>query len=154
MQIELLPPLGAGPIRIGVPLAEAESIVGAIDGYTPPDPLYPQQRGFATFASGLSIALLPDIAGRVTAIEIFRSDYDDVYFDGVDVFRTPADEVIAFLESRTQVRVEEDGRTVVAPGLPMSLWRGTLPDFPGDEDGRYFESALVAGQGYFAIPGN
>ncbi len=153
MQLDLLPPTGVGPVQIGAPLAEAESALALIDGYVVPDPLRPKRRGFATYISGLSIALHPDGAGSVMAIEVYGSDADTVRFDGVDVFRTPADEIIALLESRTQVQLEEEGRTVIAPDLPMSLWRGTLPDFPEDEDGRYFESALIARPGYFATPG-
>lgn len=153
MQLDLLPPTSVGPVQIGAPLAEAESALASIDGYVAPDPLRPRRRGFATFASGLSIALHSDGVGNVKAIEVYRSDDDTVRFDGIDLFRTPADEIIALLESRTPVQLEEEGRTVIAPDLPMSLWRGTLPDFPGDEDGRYFESVLIASPGYFAIPG-
>ena len=153
MRLDLHPPTGVGPADIGVSLGEAEAALAALGDVVTPDPLRPRQRGFVPFQSGLSIALHGDGDGNVVAVEVYRSDDDSVLFDGTDVFRTSADEVIALLESRTRIRQEEDGRTVVAPELSMSLWRGTLPEFPGDEDGRYFESALVAKAGYFGTPG-
>ncbi|WP_433346318.1 hypothetical protein [Micromonospora sp. CA-111912] len=153
MRLDLHPPVGVGPAEIGASLGEAEAALASLGDVVMPDPLRPRRRGFVPFRSGLSIALHGDRGGNVIAVEIYRSDDDSVLFEGTDVFRTLADEVIALLELRTRIRHEEGGRTVVAPELSMSLWRGNLPEFPGDEDGRYFESALIAKPGYFAIPG-
>lgn len=153
MRLDLNPPSGVGPAMIGASLDEAETALASLADIRAPDPLRPRRRGFIPFQSGLSIALHGDRDGNVVAVEVYRSDVDSVQFAGTDVFRTPADEVMALLESRTPLRLEEDGQTVIAPELSMSLWRSTLPESPDDEEGKYFESVLVATVGYFTLPG-
>lgn len=56
---------------------------------------------------------------------------------------TVGDEALATRESRSR------GRSVTAPDLRLALWRAVIPEGSADEDGRYFESVLVARPGYY-----
>jgi hypothetical protein len=38
---------------------------------------------------------------------------------------------------------------VTLPGQSISFWRGTLPADEFDDDGKYFQTVLVAYSGYF-----
>lgn len=152
MQLDLRPLAGVGPVQLGASLTEAQAVLSALEGFVPPNPLRPRQAGSASFESGLSIALHTDRSEGVIAIEVYGSGIDHVTFDGLDVFMTPAEQVIEELASRTVLRLEEGGRTVILEENSMSLWRATLPEGPDDEDGRYFESVLVARAGYFSLP--
>jgi hypothetical protein len=51
------------------------------------------------------------------------------------------------------VEVEEDGHAFTAPSLLLSLWRPATPQAPDDQEGRFFESALIARPGYYDQPG-
>ena len=53
------------------------------------------------------------------------------------------------LGEHTSIEVDEDGRSVTAPDLLLALWRSVVPESDGDPDGRYFESVLMAGPGYY-----
>jgi hypothetical protein len=54
------------------------------------------------------------------------------------------------LRGRHDVEIEEEGRTVILPAESMSFWRGTIPDDEFDEDGKFFQTVLVANVGYFS----
>jgi len=46
---------------------------------------------------------------------------------------------------------DEPGYSFTAPSLLMALWRPTIPEAPGDPDGRYFEGVLIAPPGYYGV---
>jgi hypothetical protein len=47
-----------------------------------------------------------------------------------------------------QLEIEEDGMNVMVPEVFLGLWRRTVPQISDGEDGRYFESVLIAAPGY------
>lgn len=150
MRLELNPPVGAGPVEIGMRSDDVMRVLREIPGYVEPGPGEARQPGFGHYESGMSISAGPGRAGVVEAIEIYRpaADVQVVYHD-LDVFNTPAQEVVDRLSGMTPLQIEDDGLLVVAPELLMSLWRPVLPEDEDDEDGRYFDSVLVAAPGYY-----
>jgi hypothetical protein len=72
-------------------------------------------------------------------------------YGDLDVFATPADEVIA----RISVDADHDKEdpelpyAYIFPGLQLALWRPRLPEDDGDEDGRYFATIGIDRNGYF-----
>lgn len=153
MDFILDPPRMAGPIEVGMPFAEAESILRSLEGYRPPTAGAHVNAGFADFDTGLSISVGRGRDGHVEAVEVYRPTRDvTVFFRGIAVFEIPADEVIRGLSELIPIQVEDGGLRVVAPDLVLSLWQSVLPEGPDDEDGRYFEAALVAAPGYYDAP--
>ena len=153
MDFVLNPPQMAGPIAIGMPFVDAENVLHSLDGYRPPIPGQYVNAGFADFESGLSVSIGRGHDGTVESVEVFRPDRDvTVICRGLPVFELPADEVVRRLSEITAIEIEDEGMRVVAPELLLSLWRSVLPDGPDDEDGRYFEAALVAAPGYHGTP--
>lgn len=145
------PPRTVGPLAIGMSLGEAEQALRDIPGFVPPLPGERRAPGFAHYESEMSIAVGTDPRGTVVrSIEVHRPTVGaDVRWGDISLFAVEATEVIHQLGRITALEFEDGGRHVVAPGLLLSLWRGTLPEGPEDQDGRYFESILVAAPGYY-----
>jgi hypothetical protein len=74
---------------------------------------------------------------------------DVVSYLGMNLFGTPADELVERLSEDARTEVSEGGRSVTAPDLLLALWRAAIPESPAEDDGRYFESVLVARPGYY-----
>jgi hypothetical protein len=115
----------------------------------------PANPGMAHFATGLSIEAGPGRDGRIETVEIYRPGdqlRDVVTYRRIEVLAEPAADVIRQLQAQTRVLIEEGGRGLVAPDLPLGLWRATLPDTDNDEDGQHFLSVLVGRAGYYDPP--
>ncbi|WAL63982.1 hypothetical protein ORV05_23695 [Amycolatopsis cynarae] len=150
MDLIVDPPRGVGPIAIGMPFDKAELALKSIAGFVPPEPGGRVAPGFAHYDSEMSIAVGQDRSRNVRSIEVYRPSRDvNVLFRGISVFGLAADEVIRRISDVARLEIEDGGRQVLAPELLLSLWRGTLPGRPEDEDGRYFEAVLAAAPGYY-----
>lgn len=150
MDLIIDPPRSVGPIEIGMPFEEANSLLRGIPGFVSPAPGEEYAPGFAYYQSEMSIAVDPGVGDRVRSIEIYRPERGvNIWFRDLSIFNVPVDEVIHFLNQITAIDIEDDGRTVIAPDLLLSLGRSVLPEGPQDEYGRYFESVLVAAPGYY-----
>ena len=151
MIIDVIPPTGVGPVRIGMAMDEAMLALAEIDGYQEPSvPIGPS----ATYDSGMSIELEPSPDGMVGAIQVYRPDSQvRVDYRGVDLLGAPAARVVAQLAEMTELEEDEGGRSFVAPSLLLSLWRPFVEDDdPDEEQGHYFQSVLVAEPGYYDGP--
>lgn len=152
MNIHLRPPTEAAGILIGSTRSEARGHCLALGN---PSEFRRSDEPSASLVlqrpSGLSIFVYFDQDDFVEAIEFGgpRSGEDVVSYRGFDIFGTPADELIQRLSEHDLIEVSEHGRSVTAPDLLLSLWRPVIPEGPADEDGRYFESVLVARPGYY-----
>ncbi|WP_127504311.1 hypothetical protein [Actinoplanes solisilvae] len=150
MRILLDPPRSAGPVTLGMEYAKATELLRDLSGYRPPGPDSRVSAGYFHYKSGLTISISRDHAGLVDAVEIYRPVQElPVLFAGIPLFGVPADEVISRLAAVTRVELEDDGAFAVAPDLLLALWRPGVPDDPGDLEGRFFQSALVAAPGYY-----
>ena len=157
MIFELHPPRAAGPLRIG---AAGHDTVEIIKQLGTPQVLCRTPGSRPAWAvhrpSGLFIAAYVDADDLVEAIEFGRPDGngDTVSYAGIDVFTTPAADLITQLRQRTTIDVEEeeDGHAFTAPSLLLSLWRPVTPQSPDDQEGRFFESVLIARPGYYDQP--
>ncbi|MGW0394257.1 hypothetical protein ACWDYJ_25895 [Streptomyces sp. NPDC003042] len=149
MVIDLDPPRGVGGLQIGMPIEAAEQILREMSGFIPPAAGEFRNKGFAHYDSELSISVDFDSRGVVRAIELFRPEGDvQVTFLGISLFEESADVVISRLSERFRLEIEDEGLNVAAPDVFIGLWRRTLPEISGGDDGRYFESVLIAAPGY------
>lgn len=153
LELIIDPPHAVGPIAIGMSFDDAVQVLRSIDGYVVSEPTPRQSPGFAHYDSGLSIELGPDGSGRVKAIEVYRPGPEvDVLYRDIPLFSLPAVEVVRRLAELVRVVEEDDGLSYVAPDLLLSLGRNIIPEDEHDEDGRYFDSVLVAAPGYYDGP--
>ncbi|MEU6557233.1 hypothetical protein ABZ915_44460 [Streptomyces sp. NPDC046915] len=154
MHFELAPPVGVGPLQIGMPRQAANS---ALDSLREPAALSPSdQAGQYIFRpSGLMISI-GCVRDRLEAVELGRptGPSDVVFFRGIDVFGLPAREVVNRMSELTSIVADdEDPASFVAPDLLLSFWRPfDCDDEPDDEQGYYFNSVLLARPGYYDGP--
>ncbi|MFI6740888.1 hypothetical protein ACIBI9_48885 [Nonomuraea sp. NPDC050451] len=159
--IELDPLRAAGPVLLGASFEEAGRVLAA---WGTPQPYAPYPGAmpldWRLMGSGVDMHVFCGSAGVVQTVEIYR-DFDvepraQVFLLGMDVFSTPAEQVIAELRSRYDVEVDEGDCGLVVPALSVGLSRSAVP-YPGvDQEtiDRYtcFESILIASRGYYDPP--
>ncbi|MEU3693398.1 hypothetical protein [Streptomyces narbonensis] len=156
MQFVLDPPRGVAPVRLGMTLDEA---VAAVSGWGAPrvyradavrdfDPVSTEYHGI-----GFQMALERD--HRVTAVTVWGPDEDEaldvqVLLDGLDVFRTPADEILAHAARNGRHVNDEDPEAPYVPGVTLAFTRATSQDVPRGATGLpiRFTSVLVADEKY------
>ncbi len=152
MIIVLRPPDRAGPLRIG---ATGQDAVDTLRQLGTPMVLCRAAGSGPGLGvdrpSGLFIGVYCDADDRVEAIELGRPDDntgDAVTYNDLDVFTTPAADLVTQLRRRTTVHEAEDGHAFTAPDLLLTFWRPTTPESPADEDAHFFASVLLARPGY------
>ncbi|MEU1226276.1 hypothetical protein [Streptomyces sp. NPDC005828] len=92
---------------------------------------------------------------QVTAVTAGRPDEDEdpgvqVLLDGLDGFRTPADEILAHAARKGWRVNNDDPRAPCIPGVTLAFTRDTSQEVPRDENGLpvRFTSVLVADEKY------
>lgn len=102
------------------------------------------------------VVLLSDDGKTLTGLEAWRFENDDadvrVKFNGMDVFRTPARDLIQGISEAGHEADTSDDEVTVYPELALLLSRETSREVPLDPDDGfplYFHYALAAPSGYF-----
>jgi hypothetical protein len=140
MILELLPKVGVASLRLGMSVDEAVGTArglgfppaGSYGGDTPGMVLCAHEGYRADLTLGFT-------KGRLTAIEVwrFRDEGADlrVVLDGLDVFRTPSDDVPARLAERGHVVEEDDLGFEAVPELGVIFANNSSFEYPMDEEG-------------------
>lgn len=89
----------------------------------------------------------------VEYIELSRGSAVRALYRDLDVFATPADEVVAYIsrESEFDQNDPEIPYSYLFRGLQLSLWRRTIPESDTDTDGRYFSTIGIGKKGYYDV---
>jgi hypothetical protein len=151
MGIVLEPPTGAAGVLIGSTRAEATRQCAA---FGDPQPFRRHDEANPSLSvrhpAELSVFVYFDDADVVNAVELSRPDHGEIVaFGDIDVFGAPAEDVVDRLRRITPIEVTDGGRSATAAGLLLALWRPTLPESAEDDEGRHFQSVLVARPGYY-----
>jgi len=150
--IELHPPRSAGPFELA---ATGDEIVATMRQFGEPEMLCRaagDRAGWCvTHPSGLFLSAYIDADDRAEAIELGRPTDPGVTvtYGGLDIFQTPAADLVEALSRTTRVLEEENGHSYTVPDLLLALWRPTTPEGLDDAEGNYFESVLIAEPGYY-----
>ncbi|GGX95415.1 hypothetical protein [Streptomyces fructofermentans] len=155
MDFELAPPIGVGPLRIGMTRRAANTALDSLrDVSAISESDRPGQHVFRPSGLMFSIHCMRD---RLEAIELGSpsSRTDRVLFHGVDVFTLPAREVVRRMGEVTSIEEDpDDDASFIAPDLLLSFWRPfAADDNPEEEQGYHFSSVLLARPGYYDTPG-
>ncbi|MEU7018867.1 hypothetical protein AB4225_14270 [Streptomyces sp. 2RAF24] len=152
MQFVLDPPRGAAPVRLGMTLDETVAVVSAwgVPRVYPADAV----RDFdlvSTEYDGIGFQAALERDHQVTTVAIWGPDEDEdpdvqVLLDGLDVFRTPADEILAHAARKGWHVNNDDPPAPCIPGVTLAFTRDTSQEVPRDENGLpvHFTSVLVA----------
>jgi hypothetical protein len=150
MILELLPEVGVATLRLGMTADEADGAAREL-GFAPSDPDYGDAPGHMLCEHGDSQTEfnLGFTKGALTDIHVYRFRVEDadvtVLLDGLDVFRTPSEELLERLEERGHTVEENDDGVDTLPDLKVILSNESSFDYPMDEEGDplYFDYALV-----------
>ncbi|MFJ8824717.1 hypothetical protein ACIREE_23410 [Streptomyces sp. NPDC102467] len=152
MELELLPQVGVGPLRLGMSVEEAR---GAVQEWgllrvASSDP-EPGQITLKHDDSELNV-VLGFTKGALSGVELFRFLDEDadvqVLLDGLDVFRTPSEDLFEQLAERGHTITENDLGFDALPELKVILANQSSYEYPVDEDGDplYYDYVRVADQ--------
>ncbi|MEV8352009.1 hypothetical protein ACFVTT_21870 [Streptomyces niveus] len=152
MILALLPEVGAGTIRLGMSAREAVGAareLGFASSYSPDhDEVPPGQVLCEHDGSGTSLTL-GFTKGALTDIHLYRFRVEDtdvtVVLDGLDVFRTPSEELLERLAERGHAVEQNDSGVDTLPELKMILSNESSFEYPMDEEGDpiHFDYVLV-----------
>ncbi|MCH6161489.1 hypothetical protein [Streptomyces marispadix] len=157
MDFILDPPRGVSPVEIGMPYQEALQAVsqwGVPEIREPRPPRRPTGR-FLLGRGTMDIVVHLERGERVDAVELWRFEGDDpdlrVLLNGVDVFRTPAAEIMQDLRSRGHQVDDSDPENPMVRGVTLGFTRDTAQEVPRTEAGLplFFTSVLVAAEDYY-----
>ncbi|MFF8380410.1 hypothetical protein ACF07V_30250 [Streptomyces sp. NPDC015661] len=156
MDLLLEPPHGVGPVRLGMTLDEA---VAAVSPWGEPRVRTRPNRVLVTISAKcdkVGVEVLLEEENTVTAVELWwpgegRETSTRVLLDGEDVFRVPADELLARAVERGWTVDAENPENPVVPGVSLGFTRQTSQEVPRNADGIpvHFTSVLVAGEKYY-----
>lgn len=158
MDFVIDPPRGVAPVRIGMSYEQALS--AAADWGAPrvsgPYAHTPTVKIMVTRET-LDIVVHLEDGEKVTAVELWRFESEEefggrVLLDGIDVFRTPARDVLRRQREMGRTVDETDPESPVLPGVTLAFTRETGKEVPVDpSDGLplYFTSVLVADEQYY-----
>jgi hypothetical protein len=153
VEVQIRPRTGAGPFRLGTAFGEAMGLArerGATvapgpEGRRPPGKYVVQHAG-----TTLQFVLLFDADERLEGVELWRflDEDEDVHvtLEGIDVFRTPSDDLPGVLEARGHEVVESDYGFDEITDLGLRFANNSSYEYPVDEEGDplYYDYVLVA----------
>lgn len=148
-QFEAVPLVGFGPVHLGMSRAEVRRLL--------PEPVVSFARWQAepnSTEAFLENAFQAnyDAQGQAEYLELSRGGPFTVTYKGVDVFGTPAADIVE-LFSRDAAQDQsnpEAGYSYFYPSLALSVWRDGLPGDAPDEPelGLYFDTLGLGRPGY------
>ncbi len=158
MDIELDPPRGITGFPIGMPTAQlraAAAALGRVD--------VSNEGKSSQFSYEKVLALHPQFeivfhlhdGKTLTAAEVWNprpgAEEVNVRFRGIDVFRTPAFDVLDQIADMGYQVFERDELYPLVPGLPLGFTRTAGHEVPLAADGYplYFQAVLVGPEGYY-----
>jgi hypothetical protein len=134
------PFVGAGPVLLGMSRKEVRRVMPELAKpfRKAPTSRYEtdafHQNAFQVFYGGDQ--------PEVEFIELSRGSVVRALYRDLDVFATPADEVVTYIsrESEFDRSDPEIPYSYLFRELQLSLWRPTIPESDTDTDGRYFST--------------
>ncbi|MFJ8646420.1 hypothetical protein ACIRNI_09875 [Streptomyces sp. NPDC093546] len=151
MDIELLPHVGAGPFRLGMPVEEARQAARELGHLTHggEENAEPGQIVF-THEESRSHVVLGFTKGLLSQVELWRFRNEDadvrVTLEAIDVFRTPHEELQQRLAERGHPVEEDDLGFDAVPDLDIIFANESSYEYPTDEEGYplYYDYVLVS----------
>lgn len=165
MIFELKPHIGAGELKLGMQREEIHGILGNPEYSTEKSLM--EYEGFAIPVSAKDgyfkneLQITYDDGGRVNFIEFSGKDSEfvKVYLKDIDVFNTPAQQLIREISNLTNSAFDKDDEIpffYVFPSIDLAVWRGVIPvgdehteEIPDSDEGKYFWTIGIGIKGYY-----
>jgi hypothetical protein len=146
------PLIGVGPVRLGMRRAESRRAIGRVPHAFRKTPSSPNT---TDAYDDMGIHVYFDAEDAVEYVELFSVPYFVVTYKGVNVFETPAEDLVDLIskDAPFDPADPELGYSYIFPRLELSLWRPTLPKDRDDMEARVFSSIGVGRKGYYSTAG-
>jgi hypothetical protein len=146
---EAIPHVGVGPVKLGMTREEVHRVMPGPREYFLKG-LNPEHETDAFHESGFQVFYGGEMP-VVEYIELSRGAGFRVLYRGLDVFATPADQVLAHVSGDAAFDPDDPelGYAYIFPDLDLSLWRPVLPESPEDPEGREFSTIGIGAAGYY-----
>ncbi|GHE10539.1 hypothetical protein [Streptomyces alanosinicus] len=155
-ELELLPHIGAGPFRLGMSVEAARGVLREWELFrTVASDVAPGQIVLTHDGPRLDL-VLGFTCGALSGVELFRFEDEEadvrVLLEGLDVFRTPSEDLCRQLAKRGHTVEENDLGFDALPELNMILASRNGPDGStadegdggGEDVSRYYDYVLLA----------
>lgn len=158
MDIELNPPTGITGFPLGMPAEEVKDLAASLGRIEVQDEgsahRYHHMKVLALHPQ-FEITFLIEDGKTLTAAEVWtpRPGPEDitVTFGGINVFTTPALELLTQIEAMGHEIIRHEVLHPVVPGLSLGFTRDAGHEVPRDTDGwpLYFQAVLVGAENYY-----
>ncbi|GGW17928.1 hypothetical protein GCM10018980_30760 [Streptomyces capoamus] len=151
MDVEIRPGTGAGPFRFGMPVQEALTAAREWGRFRTAAADEDPGQIVLTHDDSRMDLVLGFGGGALSAVELIRFRKEDadvrVLLDGLDVFRTPSEDLLDELTGRGHTIEENDLGFDALPELRVILANQSSYEYPADEEGDplYYDYVLVEG---------
>lgn len=166
MRFDLEPHIGAGEIKLGMTREETRTILGKPEYSSDKSMMkygdfsmpVPAKDGY--FKNELQITF--DDNNKVDFIEFSGKDseFTDVYLKDIEIFKTPAQQLIRDISNSTNSDFEEEEEEIpysyVFPAIDLAVWRQVIPkqdeqieEIPESDEGKYFWTIGIGIKGYY-----
>lgn len=166
MKFEIIPHVGIGNIQLGMSRREIRAMLGEPSYTAGPSEMefegfyIPQPARDGYFNNELQITFNDRYEADYFEFSGRQAEHVEVFFNGIDVFHTPAPDLISEIEAATQSAYDPEGDELpyayIFPGLDLSLWRPVVPEkdentdeIPEDDEGKYFLTIGIGVKGYY-----
>ena len=138
------PLIGVGQVKLGMPRERVRELLGG-DPHTSGS-----RRQVDNYHDG-GFQVFYDEAGNVEFIELARDADLVAMISGIDVFGTPAHEVLDAITQFSAYNPDdpEVGYSYVFHDIELSLWRPNIPE-EAEGEGRYFSTIGIGVRGYYS----
>jgi hypothetical protein len=141
---EVEPLEGVGEVKLGMKRTEVRKIM-----QDTPQTTGSREQVESYLGGGFQVFYAKD--ETVEFIELLRDSGFAAQAKGVNVFETPATDVLTAITHHSEYNPDdpEVGYSYVFPDLELSLWRPNIPD-EEDHEGEFFSTIGIGVQGYYS----
>jgi len=149
IEYEVIPHVGAGPVRLGMHRDEVRRVMVAPAREIDKSPTS-GYRVDAFHESGFQVFYAGD-QPRAEFIELWNDPAYRVVCRAGPVFELPAEQVVEIISREHPFDADDPelGMTYAFPSLDLAFWRPFVPDDADDPEGRVFSTVAVGRRGYF-----
>ena len=165
-RFDLEPHTSAGPIKFGMSRDQIVSILGEPEHVTEKHELnhgavsIPIPAKFSYFESELQISFNDNEQVNFIEFSGRGAQYNQVFFGGIDVFKTSAPMLIKKIQAAgSEYDKEEDEipYSYTFPTIGLGVWRQVVPEIdentdevPESDEGKYFWTIGIGAKGYYS----
>ena len=161
-----MPHIGAGNLKLGMTREEIQQILGAPE-YSSEKSIFdygdfslPVPAKYGYYKNELQITFDNDDKADFIEFTGKDSEYVEVYLNDIEIFKTPAPQLIENISKSTNSKIDKDAEEIpysyIFPSIDLAVWRQVIPEqdeqseqIPETDEGKYFWTIGIGKEGYY-----